>query len=163
MAKKKKNTTRTGLPVLSADECHFAGEDVDASARFDQMFDPDIFDRACLSDRYPKKAPSAKPPSLSQRIKKYPLPQDQLDLHGSTAVEATRQTVDFLIRSRRRRLQTVQIITGKGLHSEGPAVLPEVVEQKLRELEAAGDVLAFRWENGKRQESGAVIVFLSKE
>ncbi len=160
MTRKKKKTTRAGLPILSADECHFAGEEAEVAASFDEMFDTDIFDRACVNDRYPKKAVSAKPLSRSQRIQKYPLPQAQLDLHGCTAVEAIQQSLDFLTRARNRRLQTVQIITGKGLHSEGPAVLPEVVEEKLRELEEADDILAYRWENGSRKASGAVIVFL---
>lgn len=99
---------------------------------------------------------------LSERemLRAYPPPQDELDLHGKTGAEAERETVRFIGTTTSLRLRTVRIITGKGLHSEGPAVLPDVVETKLKELKAENRILAFVWEKKAKHRSGAVIVYL---
>jgi DNA-nicking Smr family endonuclease len=97
---------------------------------------------------------------MSQRLKCYPSPQWQLDLHGFTAVEAAQKTEDYVKCAFRRGILTLRIIVGKGLHSEGRAVLPDVVEDSLRYLEKEDIVLAYRWENKIKARSGAVIVYL---
>jgi len=60
-----------------------------------------------------------------------------LDLHGDTAEEAVRRADRWL----RARLDegevTVRLITGKGLHSGGPPVLPGAVGDLLRTLRGA--------------------------
>ena len=59
---------------------------------------------------------------------------DKLDLHKLTASEAEVSVRNFLQRHvRSSRGKVVHIITGKGLHSDGPAVLPGVVSKLLRE------------------------------
>jgi len=62
--------------------------------------------------------------------------------------------------ARQRGLQTLRVITGKGLHSYGKAVLPEVVEEKVVELKKQNLILTFRWEKGSKRKSGALIVYL---
>ena len=94
-------------------------------------------------------------------IKHYPGPETELDLHGFTGPEAERRTPGFIAAARQKGLQTIRIITGKGLHSDGPEVLPDVVEQVLLDLKREGGIFAFRWEKKEKQRSGAVIVYLA--
>lgn len=109
-----------------------------------------------------KKEKTAPPPiPVEQRIKRYPNPQEELDLHGFTAIEADRKTDVFIRSARRRDLFTVKIIVGKGIHSQGRAVLPDVVEDRLSALKNEKEVLTFRWEKRLKAQSGAVIVYLN--
>ena len=57
------------------------------------------------------------PLTVSERIKTYPAPQAELDLHGNTAPEAEKRTEAFIENARRKKICTVRIIVGKGLHS----------------------------------------------
>lgn len=98
--------------------------------------------------------------SLQRAIRKSPLPQEQLDLHGCTAAEAEAKTTSFLARARRNHLKTVLVITGKGIHSpEGP-VLKDVIEARLKSMKNDGSILAWLWEKKTREESGALLVYL---
>lgn len=60
------------------------------------------------------------------------IPVATLDLHGSTAAEAERRVESFL-RSRAGSSggKVVEIVTGKGTRSAGPAVLPRVVRAQI--------------------------------
>ncbi|MCP5054510.1 MAG: Smr/MutS family protein [bacterium] len=98
--------------------------------------------------------------TASQQIKAYPPPEIVLDLHGYTAVEAESATEAFIRKSRAQGIRTVRLITGKGTHSQGKAVLPDVVERKLIQLKRQKWVLGFNWEKKDKRKSGAVIVFL---
>lgn len=112
--------------------------------------------RAVLTEKGgPRKIISAR-----QRLKLYPPPQDELDLHGLTGPEAERATIHFLRATTSLRLRTIRIITGKGLHSDGPAVLPDIVECKLEELKAEQEILGYAWEHKTKHKSGAVLVYL---
>ena len=101
-----------------------------------------------------------KPTSTQEKIKRYPPPETELDLHGYTGLEAKIKTGAFVENAINTGRLTLKIIVGKGLHSEGGAVLPDVVEAALIELQQEKKVLAFRWENHKKSKSGAVIVYL---
>jgi DNA-nicking Smr family endonuclease len=108
-----------------------------------------------------EKEKSAKgPKGVGERIKSFPPPQAKLDLHGLTAKEATVAAGDFITGAIERRLNTVRVITGKGLHSQGEPVLREIIEEKLLEWKAEGLVLAFQWERQHKLRSGSVIVYL---
>jgi len=105
---------------------------------------------------------SSKNTSLSKRNKlgKYPEPQDEIDLHGFKGDEAELKT-DFFIRdSKAKGLVTIRIIVGKGTHSEGRAVLPDIVEGKIIDLKREGQIQTFKWEKSKKLKSGAVIIYL---
>jgi len=94
---------------------------------------------------------------MSEKIKHYPKPQRELDLHGQTANEATREIGRFLINAQAQRIRTVRIITGKGLHSPHmQSILPEVTEKRIAELKKEGLVLDFKKEKG----GGAFLVYL---
>ncbi len=105
---------------------------------------------------------SAKPLTVRQKIKMYPPPQAQLDLHGYSAAKAEEKTDTFLKNAYMRGTKTLLIIVGKGLHSEGHAVLPDVVESLLVRLKQSRIVLTYEWENRRKTKSGAVIVYLHK-
>ncbi len=102
-----------------------------------------------------------KPVPLSQKIKQYPAPQKELDLHGYTAVKAKERTQQFLKNERAKGVLTVSIIVGKGLHSESGAVLPDVVEDTIQDLQNENIILTYRWEKNRKSKSGSVIVYLT--
>jgi DNA-nicking Smr family endonuclease len=101
-----------------------------------------------------------RPIPVGERLKIYPAPQLELDLHGYTADRAGAKTEAFLGSARQNDIRTVRIIVGKGLHSEGKAVLPDVVEKKIIELKRKKWVLTFKWEKKDKRKSGALIVYL---
>ncbi len=102
-----------------------------------------------------------KPLTIKQRIKRYPAPQGQLDLHGYTAQQAEQRVDAYLRNAHHRQIFTLRLIVGKGLHSEFGPVLPDVIEDKLVELKQQNIVLAYEWEKKKKSKSGAVIVYLA--
>lgn len=99
--------------------------------------------------------------SLKEKVKRYPLPQSQLDLHGYTAIKAELRSESFLKNAYGNQLHTVIVIVGKGLHSDEGAVLPDVIEVLLIRLRKEGIVLFYEWENEKKSRSGAVTVYLN--
>lgn len=103
---------------------------------------------------------SAPAQSLQAAIRNSPPPQDRIDLHGCTALEAETRTENFLARSRGNHLKTVMVITGKGLHSPEGSVLKDVVETRLKLMQNDGLILAWRWEKKDREKSGALLVYL---
>jgi DNA-nicking Smr family endonuclease len=102
-----------------------------------------------------------KPLTIKQRIKRYPPPQGQMDLHGYTAQQAQQRVDAYLRNAYHRQIFTLRLIVGKGLHSEFGPVLPDVVEDKLIELKRQNIVLAYEWDKKKKSKSGAVIVYLA--
>ncbi|TWI77363.1 Smr domain-containing protein [Desulfobotulus alkaliphilus] len=104
--------------------------------------------------------PPSAPITLKERLRRYPPPQENLDLHGFSGIQARLKTEIFLQQAKEKGTFTVRIIPGRGLHSEGPAVLPDIVDQKIREMEEAGLVLSWKWENEKREPGGSVLVYL---
>jgi len=97
-----------------------------------------------------------------KRIKRYPPPEKDLDLHGFTALGAELKAGSFLISCQQQGYFTVRIIVGRGLHSELGPVLPDMVEDLLATLKARNIVLGFAWERKKKSRSGAVIVYLRR-
>ena len=99
--------------------------------------------------------------SKNTKLSNYPEPQDEIDLHGFKGDEAELKA-DFFIRdSKARGLVTIRIIVGKGTHSEGRAVLPDIVEGKIIDLKREGQIYTFKWEKGRKLKSGAVIIYLT--
>lgn len=97
-----------------------------------------------------------------KKIAPKPSPQAKLDLHGCTAIEAETRTESFVQTSLGRGLAAVMIVTGKGLHSEGRAVLPDVVEARMIELRERGVIQSYSWDKGRKEESGAMVIFLGE-
>lgn len=107
-----------------------------------------------------KQKPPSPPLPLKERIARYPAPEETLDLHGFSGIQASLKTEVFLEGAKAKGLFTVRIITGKGLHSDGPAILPGIVEQKILELKKKEVILAHKWENKSGKPHGSVQVFL---
>jgi DNA-nicking Smr family endonuclease len=117
-------------------------------------------DQTAMMERKRDEPPSPRRPSLRRRLRDYPPPQAELDLHGLTSVQAAERTERFVRESRQRGRRTVLIITGRGLHSDGRPVLPDVVENRIAALRQRNWILTFQWERGSKRRSGALIVFL---
>lgn len=105
-------------------------------------------------------APKPRPLSVRERLKRYPPPQRDLDLHGFRSHQADQRTESFVRTAFQDGYLTLRIIVGKGLHSEDGPVLPHVVENRLRKLKRDHVVLSYRWEGRTQKRSGSLIVYL---
>ncbi|MBU0965823.1 MAG: Smr/MutS family protein [Proteobacteria bacterium] len=153
--KKKITRHKGGLPHLTDDDFHFGGDLPDREqTSFAELFDPTSFDREALAVMTSKRG--GKPGKKFI----YPSPQEYLDLHGLTAPEAERKVANFLLTARKKRLRTVAVITGKGLHSQGLPVLRDLVEGMVKAMKAGREIRNYVWENGQREKSGAIIIYL---
>jgi DNA-nicking Smr family endonuclease len=165
---------RHGLPVLAAEadletlfglqpESETPARTRPAPPSFGRLVQRSLAERdlqRLLEEKIRQERRGAQKMSLRQQIKSHPLPQRQLDLHGCTAVQAQQRTEAFVRGALHAELATLRIIVGKGLHSQGRAVLPDAVAEKLSELKRRGQVLTFQWEKHKKSRSGALIVYL---
>lgn len=130
--------------------------------QFSDLFDLTTDSRAlekALREKRAAEKPGGKP-AISEIIRDTPPPDKNLDLHGKTAVEAEALARAFIHSSRLEGVQSLRIITGKGLHSPGHAVLPDTIETLLQTLKADNQILTYRWEKREKHKSGAVIVYL---
>ena len=83
-------------------------------------------------------------------------PQDTLDLHGKTQEEAWKALNDFVANARRRGLQKVLIIHGKGIHSaDSEGVLGSVVKKFIEGDQRLG---AYGFSDKEHGGSGATWV-----
>ena len=94
------------------------------------------------------------------RLRRYPPPQVELDLHGLTVNEAAVRVESFVQTAQGKGLKTLRLITGKGLHSQGRPVLPGITESLLLALQARNVVYTYRWDGCGREPSGSVVVYL---
>lgn len=133
--------------------------EVEDEGAFTDIFDSDLFDQDCQRRAYKKDGIDVKVKGLGSS-RKIGAPQKELDLHGYTGQGAEDRVGSFIQGARHERLQVLRIITGKGLHSEGPPVLPDVVEQKMYELKEKKLIRSFFWEKKQKSFSGALIVLL---
>jgi len=167
---KKPVRNKSGVTVLKDDEdlaAHFLGEEssgggrADFAALLEQTLDPAAVQQALAVKE--TGADGSPPQRMSDKLRQYPPPQAELDLHHYTASDAAAQTEFFIKSAAQRGLKTLRIIVGRGLHSEGRAVLPDVVERALVSLKHQDIVLSFAWEKRSKTRSGAVIVYLRKK
>jgi|GEM_PF-1797663 len=133
---------------------------------FDRLFEKsrtDIYQQRLLREKIHEeyKKNHTRPLTTGERLKVYPPPQAELDLHGCTAPEAGTKTETFIRNARRRGIRTVRVIVGKGIHSNGKAILPDLIETRIIQLKRRQWVLSFKWEKKDKRKSGALIVYLS--
>ena len=84
-------------------------------------------------------------------------PQRVLDLHGARVRDAEQMVQAFLREGRRRGLEKVLIVHGKGKHSQGEPVLRRAVIRVLEKSPAAGE---FGEAPGRLGGSGALWVVI---
>ena len=99
---------------------------------------------------------------VKKRLKRYPPVEVELDLHGYTAIGAQVKARSFIHSCKHQGYFTVRIIVGKGLHSDCGPVLPDVVEDVLKEMKKQDLVISYEWDKRKKSKSGAVIVYLKQ-
>jgi DNA-nicking Smr family endonuclease len=134
-------------------------EDKDFADMFERsLSDPD--QQAFLNEKIRERALRTSL-SIDEQIKAYPPVQEELDLHRCTAAQAETRVENFIRVARVRGSRTVRIIVGKGHHSAGKPVLPDVIEAKLVALRREGKILALKWEKKDKRKSGAVVVYLA--
>ncbi|OQY12170.1 MAG: hypothetical protein B6I31_03605 [Desulfobacteraceae bacterium 4572_19] len=181
-SKKKRNLDKNGLPFLEnkkKSSSVFQTNVKSSPVKLDSLnsieqdkVEPDEDFASLLKESFAGKSQASllrekkdnmypvKPISLKKLLQRYPAPQRQLDLHGYIARKAD-EVADVFIRSASRDgIYTLRIIVGKGLHSENGAVLPDIIENRIIFLKKLNIILTFKWENGKKKKSGAVIVYL---
>lgn len=100
------------------------------------------------------------PPRMFQRLRKGQYSaQDELDLHGATALQAEALLREFLLEAHAHEWGCVRIIHGKGGRNERDIpVLKNLVDRLLRQR---SDVLAFHSAPPAQGGTGAVVVLLS--
>lgn len=101
------------------------------------------------------------PSRVFQRLKRGQFSaQDELDLHGATALQAEGLLRQFLKEAHDHDFGCVRIVHGKGLQSPDNApVLKNVVDRLLRQR---NDVLAFHSAPPAQGGTGAVLVLLKR-
>lgn len=89
-------------------------------------------------------------------------PEATIDLHGMTAAQAEKEVARFVRRKHREGARRLRIVHGKGLHSEGGAVLGDRVVHTLTNGAAAPVILAFASAAPELGGAGALIVELTR-
>lgn len=102
------------------------------------------------------------PVRLFQRLRRGQFSvQDELDLHGATAVQAEAMLRQFLREAHTHDYGCVRIIHGKGLQAGGGTpVLKNLVDRLLR---LRNDVLAFHSAPPAQGGTGALLVLLARQ
>ncbi|MFT3756774.1 MAG: Smr/MutS family protein [Pseudoxanthomonas sp.] len=85
--------------------------------------------------------------------------QDELDLHGATALQAEGLLRQFFKEAHDHDIGCVRIIHGKGLQADGAPVLKNLIDRLLRQR---NDVLAFHSALANQGGTGAVLVLLRR-
>ncbi len=155
--------TRHGIQILKKDTDYSAVfQDEDSSENFNEMIAESLGEKSTsvlLREKRDAVQP-AKQITEKQRLKRYPLPQGQIDLHGYSAIKADLNVESYLRNAYRNGTYTVRVIVGKGLHSKDGPVLPDIVEKRLAQLKKDKIVFAYEWEKKKKSKSGSITVFL---
>ncbi len=156
--------TRHGIQILEKDTDYSAVfQDSDSEEDFSEMISESLGEKS-TSVLLKEKRDSVKPVKKiteKQRLKRYPLPQGQIDLHGYSAIKADLNVEVYLRNAYRNGTYTVRVIVGKGLHSKDGPVLPDIVEKRLLQLKKEKIVFAYEWDRKKKSKSGSITVFLN--
>jgi len=163
----KERINRHGFPFIEEYETRFLSEEESPENDDGEAVDgKDEKDFARLLDESLKEKTLSrskpKPMPLKRRLKRYPPPEVDLDLHGFTAIGAEVKARSFITSAKLQGFFTLRIIVGRGLHSQEGPVLPHVIEDLLKALKKENVILSYKWENKKNQKGGAVHVYLKQ-
>ncbi len=183
--KKNKDLTKNDLPVLDSDDDFLNVFEPKAKSRSraqknlilesfateqDYQEEEDYSDNenfaAMLEESFKLKKnriiKKQSPLPLKKRLKRYPGVERELDLHGYNALGAQLKLRSFIQSCKHQGFFTLRIIVGKGIHSENGAVLPDVVEDELKEMKKQNLVIFYKWDRRTKAKSGAMIVYLKQ-
>ncbi len=133
------------------------GEEDEPEENFEEILEQSLADTS-MQNVLAEKEPEPDDPQEATAPKE---PQDEVDLHRMKAEEAKQTIFSFIHTSRQAGYRLVRIITGKGLHSEdGISVLRTIAEEMMEMLKKEGQISGFKWESGKKERSGAMIIYL---
>ncbi len=156
-SKNKPLKNKHGVPVLeSASEHHLSDSDLVGEEDFETLLNEYYKTREIRPIKKPTPVP------LKKRLKRYPSVEVELDLHGYRGMEAQVRLRSFLYTCKKQGLFTARIIVGKGLHSDNGPVLPDIVEDLLKQLKTLDLVIWYEWDKKNKSKSGAVIVYLKQ-
>lgn len=132
-------------------------DESDARSEFQRGLDALSQDRLEAGDTLSYKRASL-PSHVFNRLKRGQFSvQDELDLHGATALQAEGMLRQFFKEAHDHEFGCVRIVHGKGLQAEGAPVLKNLVDRLLRQR---NDVLAFHSAPMNQGGTGAVLVLL---
>ena len=160
--KKDPILNRHGVPVIDDIPREFQREEPEAEPLGETEEDFQALLDASFKQSRQRRAPKPKPVPLTKRLRRYPNPEIELDLHGYQALGAEMKARSFISTCHAQGYFTLRIIVGKGLHSQEGPVLPDVLEDLLAQMKKEHLVLAFEWDRKKKARSGAVIVYLKR-
>lgn len=156
--------TRHGIQILEKDTDYSAVfQDDDSLEAFSELVAESLGEKSTsvlLREKRDRVGP-VKKITEKQRLKRYPLPQGQIDLHGYSAIKADLNVEAYLRNAYRNGTYTVRVIVGKGLHSKDGPVLPDIVEKRVDQLKKDKIVFAYEWEKKKKSKSGSITVYLN--
>lgn len=173
---RKSQLNRHGLPIIDSysmdsfaqgERNHVPPED-EPGIKDDRADDPETREEflalleASLKQGSARPDPKPVPMPLKRRLKRYPGPEKELDLHGFTAAAAQIKARSFIISCKQQGFFTIRLIVGRGLHSQEGPVLPDVVEDLLKVLKKEQVILAYEWDRKKKDRSGALIVYIKQ-
>lgn len=147
---KKVQKDRHGLPILEQGQVPASEESEEFAALLESSLS-EKSEEVLLSEKVDKVG-QARTITLKERLKRYPAPQGQLDLHGYTAAKADQTAEHYVRRAFSVGTYTLRLIVGKGIHSEHGAVLPDTIADRMTVLKQEGIVLSWVWEKGKIQK-----------
>ena len=169
-----------GLPVIEEFESQFlsngqdrlaesgpdeSGESAAPEKSGDQEEGEENFEILLEASLKQKTGPAKKksnPMPIKKRLKRYPPPEAELDLHGFTALGAELKAKAFISTCKHQGYFSLRLIVGKGLHSDIGPVLPDVIEDLLKIMKDQNMVLAYEWDRQKKSKSGALVVYLKQ-
>lgn len=169
-----------GLPVIEEFEAQFlstargrlsesltneSGEaavpgNLDEREELEENFE--ILLEASLKQKISPAKKKSNPMPIKKRLKRYPPPEAELDLHGFTALGAELKAKAFISTCKHQGYFSLRLIVGKGLHSDLGPVLPDVIEDLLKIMKKQNIVLAYEWDQQKKSKSGSLVVYLKQ-
>lgn len=99
---------------------------------------------------------------LKKRLKRYPPVEAKLDLHGYSAAGAGIKVRSFIQNHKLQGFFTLKIIVGKGVHSQFGPVLPDIVEDIVKEMKKLDLIIWYEWDKKIKSKSGALIIYLKQ-
>jgi DNA-nicking Smr family endonuclease len=174
-ARESYTLNKHGMPILDEFEGAFLQGEKNSGEReslgsegpedLQELEEEENFELLLEASLKEKKGPYKKkriPMPIKKRLKRYPPPEAELDLHGFTALGAELKAKAFISTCKHQGYFSLRLIVGRGLHSDLGPVLPDVIEDLVKVLEKQNIVLSHKWDQQKKSKSGSLIVYIKQ-